>query len=100
MVNITILEVHLDDAIFEAKAPFVGEVSEGEELEEGADAAAGGTRQSEGDGGPPKLVPLVLGLVFLVALAAIARKVRRRGNDDEETVGETVEDIEPNVEAA
>ncbi|MEF8776367.1 MAG: hypothetical protein V5A43_07690 [Haloarculaceae archaeon] len=95
MVNITILEVHLDDAIFEANAPFAGEVSEGGETEEATETAAIGGLESEGDGGASKLAPLVLGLVFLVALAALARKLRCRGGDDE-----PLEEIEADVEAA
>jgi hypothetical protein len=94
MVNITLFEIHLEDASFEANAPFSDA-----EAEDAADAAdeygidAGGYNDGDDDGGPSKLVPLVVGLVLLVGLAALVRKLRG-GGDDGDFEDDTVDPID------
>lgn len=91
MVNITLFEIHLDDASFEANAPFSdAEAEDAEEAAEEYGIDVGG----DDDGGPSKLVPLVAGLVLLVVLAAIVRKLRGGGDDDDVVGDETVDPID------
>jgi len=97
MVNITFLEVHLDDAQFESKAPLAGEVTHGESQEEAPEQETSATLPGESGGGP-KVAPLVLGLVFLVALAAVARKLKGRKKGSGEV--EEAESVEQTIEAA
>ena len=96
MVNITFFEVHLDDAQFESKAPLAGEVTHSGPTDEDVDSETGAALAGESGGGP-KLAPLVLGVVLLVALAALARKLRGRKGGSDEADGESVE---PTIEAA
>ncbi len=89
MVNITLFEIHLDDASFEANAPFSG--SEAEELseEEAEEAVTGAIGSGDADGsGPPKVLPLVVGLVVLVGLAALVRKLRGGGDEEPPALSE------------
>ncbi len=67
MVDLTILEIHLDDASFTATAPFSGEEADEAEAEERADG---------GDDKPP-IAPFLAGLVVLVLIAAAVRKLVR-----------------------
>ena len=96
MVHFTFFEIHLDDATFEANAPFA---SKGEEpaADEEDQSSGIGSPATEGEEGPPKAAQLVAGLVFMVLVAAVVRKLRNRGGD------ESVEAVEPeelDVEAA
>jgi hypothetical protein len=79
MVNITLFEIHLDDASFEANAPFSD--AEAEDAPDAADEY--GADVGGGDeGGASNLVALVVGLVLLIGLAALVRKLRGGGDDD------------------
>ena len=96
MVQITFLEVHLDDASFSAAAPFSGSTAEdatsatdgetntGDETD---DAAALGTEDS---GPPKKAVAAIAGLVGLVVIAALVRYLR--GGDEPDVDIETADD--------
>jgi len=97
MVNITFLEVHLDDAQFESTAPLAGEVTHGGSPDESEDEETGAGFPGESGGGPT-VAPLVLGLVFLVALAAVARKLKGRKKGSAQK--EDAESVEPTIEAA
>lgn len=79
MAEFTLLKLQFEDATFTANAPFSGK----DEAEFEAELENGGS-----DGGPG-LLPLVIGLVFLVALVVVVRKLR--GNSGEDN-GETVSD--------
>jgi len=93
MAKYTLLELNLDDASFTAtaNAPFGG--SEDEEPgdvgspdageDEGDETDAGGPITEDGDGGPG-LVPVLIALVVLIALAALAR--RRMGDEPDPIV--------------
>jgi hypothetical protein len=79
MAEFTLLKLQFEDASFTANAPFSGrdEADIDTELEDG------------GDEGGPGLLPLVIGLVFLVALVVVVRKLRgNAGEDDGETVAD------------
>ena len=91
MVNITLFEIHLDEAVFEANAPFAGESDE--EAAESAIGTEAEPTSDEGDG-PPAVVPLVMGLVVLVALAAILRKLRGGDDEDDFDEGEGVDTVD------
>jgi hypothetical protein len=92
MVSLTLFEIHLDDASFESNAPFADTGSGG------AEASEESASEPEGEsGGGPSLVALVAGLLFLVAIAALVRKLR--GGDGEETPPES-DSFETDVEAA
>ena len=97
MVNITFLEVHLDDAQFESTAPLAGEVTHGGSSDEDAESETGAALPGDSGGGP-KVAPLVFGLVFLVVLAALARKLkgRKKGSAEEAEA----ESVEPTIETA
>lgn len=75
MVNVTLIELHLDDAKLGANTPGGGKalgLLSGSSDEGSSDEAA-----EESGGG--SLLPAVVGLVVLVAVAAVAR--RRLGGD-------------------
>ena len=92
MVSLTLFEIHLDDASFESNAPFADTGSGG------AEASEEWTSEAEGESsGGPSVVGLVAGLVFLLVIAALVRKLR--GGDGKETPPET-DSLETDVEAA
>ncbi|MFB6178765.1 MAG: hypothetical protein ABEI77_03450 [Halorientalis sp.] len=71
MVDVTLLELHLEDASFTANAPFSSESTAdsegaGDESEQGATAVPIGEDHS--DGGPSKLLLAVMGLGVVGAL--------------------------------
>lgn len=72
MAEFTLLKLQFEDASFTANAPFSGrdEADIDTELEGG------------GDEGGPSLLPLVIGLVFLVALVVVVRKLRGGSGED------------------
>jgi len=74
-MDLTIFEVHLDDASFTANAPFSGP-DEAESVEEDAAPAA-----ADSDSGRPSVLPFVIGLAFLAAVGYLVRR-RRNGGDD------------------
>lgn len=74
MVNITLFELHVDDASLSATTPFGGSEKE-------VEAAAGSPE--EDSGGKGGVVAAVVGLVFLVAVAYVARK-KFTGEDEGE----------------
>jgi hypothetical protein len=78
MVDLTILEVHLDGSEFTANAPFSsGGEDDSVDVEEGSDP----------DSGRGKLLAVLIGLAFCVAVAYLARN--RLGGEDEIEAVET-----------
>ncbi|WP_255149382.1 hypothetical protein [Halorarius halobius] len=77
MVKLTFLEVHLDGAEFTANAPLSDSGGDGD----GPDIEVGeaGDEQS---GGGKRWVGALVGLLFLVAVAVVAKK-QLGGSDDE-----------------
>lgn len=71
MVNLTLIELHLDDAKLSANAGG----SDGKTL----GLTSGDDEDASEESGGRSLLPVVVGLVFLVAVAAIARQ--RLGDD-------------------
>lgn len=84
-MELTLLEVHLDDASFTANAPFSDD-SSAEEAESAAEATA--STDDEGRAATD-LIPFVLGLGALVGIAYLVRRLR--GGD------ETGTEIEPEI---
>lgn len=77
MTEFTLLKLEVDDVSFTARAPFSGrEDSETDDAE-----------PEDGEG--VSLVPLVLGLAFLVALALAVRKLRGSDGNPVEVTDET-----------
>lgn len=72
MGEYTLFKLQVDDATFTAHAPFSKAGSESASDEETGTVASGG---SDGDGGS-RLLALLIGLVFLVVVAALVRKLR------------------------
>ncbi len=70
-MNVTLLEVHLDDATFSANAPFSGTESS-DTSEHDADERADQPSSS------PSAVGAVVGLLALAFIALAARKLLRR----------------------
>jgi hypothetical protein len=68
MAEFSILKLQLDDASFTANSPFSGSDEADEEAEGGR-----------------SVLPLVVGLVFLVVLAVVVKKLRGGGSSDAET---------------
>lgn len=98
MVNLTFFEIHLHDASFEANAPFSGSSDEeSTDVEDEETDLDIDVDTDERNGGPPKVVSLVLGLLFLVGVAAVVRKLR--GGDDEPVIEDVGEDVGEPVEA-
>jgi hypothetical protein len=76
-MDLTLLEIHLDDARFTANAPLSGE----------SEASPAADADEDSDGGPP-LFPFVVGLVALAALAYVVRRWRSGGSVDAEIEAE------------
>lgn len=72
MVEFTFLEVHLDGSDFSATAPFGKTTSTGDESD-GPDVRVGSVGD-EPSGSRAPLFAAVVGLVFLVVVAALAKK--------------------------
>ncbi|MEF8856780.1 MAG: hypothetical protein V5A16_05095 [Haloplanus sp.] len=70
-MDLTLLEVHLDEATFTANAPLSGE----------SEAAPAAETADDGDGGPP-LLAFVVGLVTLAVLGYLVRRWRSSGSHD------------------
>jgi hypothetical protein len=75
---VTLVELDLENASFTAHAPFSGSGDDGDEPEPPADESADSTDRAA-------VLPFLLGLTALVALAYL---VRRRLNANEEPVTE------------
>jgi hypothetical protein len=73
MAEFTLLKLQVDDASFTANAPF--SESEGDDSGE---ESAGGLREASGSA--RRLLPLVVGLGFLVVVALVVRKLRGRSD--------------------
>ncbi|MEF8786942.1 MAG: hypothetical protein V5A45_13485 [Haloarculaceae archaeon] len=71
MTEFTFLKLQVDDVSFSAKAPFIGsDESDGEDGAEGDEEDSG------------SVLPIVLGLVFLIVVAVAAKKLLGgRGSD-------------------
>ena len=88
-MEITILEVNLDQPSFSAKAPFSGEGLGGESEGETDDAFATGDTDADEGGRSP--LPFVVGLVFLVGIGLAVRRLRGGDSDPvEETETEPI----------
>lgn len=72
-MDVTLLEVHLEDASFTAQAPFAGRGDTGE-----ADAPS---EPTEDETDRPGLVPLLIGLAALAVLAYLLRRRRNGGTE-------------------
>lgn len=74
-MELTLLEIHLDDASFAANAPFAGRSSsEGEESSDGGSTAAADERDLH------RLLPFLVGLGALAGIAYLVRRWRRGGD--------------------
>ncbi|WP_255195758.1 hypothetical protein [Halorarius litoreus] len=80
MAKFTFLEVHLDGAKFTANAPG-GKIEEPDEEPEVSVGEVGDEASSSGKG---KWVAALVGLLFLVAVAAVAKKKLGGDADDPE----------------
>ena len=80
-MELTLFEVHLDDAAFTANAPFSGNG-------DGESADAETSEAAEDESGGRSVLPYVVGLAFL---AGIGYLVRRRMSDGGEDFGTEVE---------
>lgn len=83
MAKFTFLEIHLDGD-FVANAPFGGTMT----TDEKTDAAVRASDAPSADGGRPWLAALV-GLLFLLVLAALAKK--KLGGEETEDPGDGVD---------
>ena len=81
MVDVTLVELHLEDASFTAKAPFSSGRSEDRESHESATEVPIG--EGDGSGGPSKLLLAVMGLGVVGALGWWLRRGRMPELDEE-----------------
>lgn len=86
MVNITLVEFHLEDASFAPSLPFGSSESEPADATVPADADASDTTEDDGtadggDGIPTKPAAVAVGLLFLIVLGALVKY--RLGEDPE-----------------
>jgi len=83
MAEYTLLKLQVEDASFTAHAPFSGAGGESD-ADEGSvgdgDSAGGDGDDANGGGTDRSLLPLVVGLVFLVIVAVVVRKLRGDGD--------------------
>lgn len=86
-MDLTILEVHLDDASFSANAPFAGQ-------EEAGDAEPEPTADAGSAEGSRSVAPLVVGLVVLAAAALAARRLMGGDSDGIESVADAESEAE------
>ncbi|WP_136715423.1 hypothetical protein [Halorientalis salina] len=82
MVDVTLVELHLEDASFSAKAPFSGEGGESSESGGGATEVSIGEEESTGDG-PSKLLLAVIGLGLLGGVGWWLKRGRMPDIDEE-----------------
>jgi len=95
-MDLTLLEVSLDDAKITANAPFSGGNDEGPDDPELANGETDASSidietedvESEGTdtGGPGSIVGFVVAVVVLVVIAALVRRRRSKGDGDEESI--------------
>jgi hypothetical protein len=76
MAEYTLLKLQLDDVSFTANAPFSG--SDGDDTETDEASGAG----EDGAGTDRRLLPLVVGLAFLLVLAVVVYKRRGDSGDN------------------
>ncbi|MEF8783750.1 MAG: hypothetical protein V5A39_13580 [Haloarculaceae archaeon] len=74
MAEYTLLKLQLDDVSFTANAPFSG--SDGDDTDEASGAG------EDGAGTDRRLLPLVVGLAFLLVLAVVVHKRRGDSGDN------------------
>lgn len=83
MAEYTLLKLQVEDASFTAHAPFSGAGGESD-ADEGSvgdvDSAGGDGDDADGAGADRSLLPVVVGLVFLVAVAVAVKKFRDDGD--------------------
>lgn len=95
-MNLTLLEVSLDDAKINANAPFSGKNDAGSDDRDVADDESGASsievetgsvesEDSEG-GGPGSIVGFVVAVAVLLVIAALVRRRRSKGGSDEESI--------------
>jgi hypothetical protein len=90
-MDLTLLEIHLDDASFTANAPFSDDSSEAEPAAATATESAG-----DEDGGDLRtLVPFLVGLGALAGIAYLVRRLRRGGETGTEIEAEIGEPEAP-----
>lgn len=87
MVDVTLLELNMQGAESTIHLPFSGSVTksvgdEGEEAEASEDTTSRFSRDDSGGGGKGKGIGVLVGLAFLVVIAALAK--RRSGGDDDD----------------
>lgn len=79
MTEYTLLKLEIGDATFTAHAPF-SSASSGSDAESREDGNADGdSDDADGEGSDRRLLPVVVGLVFLVVVAVAVRKFRGNG---------------------
>ena len=82
MVRLTLLEVHLDGAEFNAKAPF-SEAESTEGVGKGIRELRGESEPAEAESGPDSSpMGILVGLAFVAGVVAVARKLLA-GSDEE-----------------
>ncbi len=81
MAEYTLLKLQVEDASFTAHAPFSGAGGESD-ADEGSvgDGDSADGEDADGAGADRRLLPLVVGLVFLVVVAVVVRKLRSDGD--------------------
>lgn len=86
MADITLVELNLQGAESTIHLPFSGSVSktagDADEAEDATESSSRFSRRESGGGRKGKGIGVLVGLAFLIALAALAN--RRRGGDDDD----------------
>jgi hypothetical protein len=82
MAEFTLLKLQLDDASFTSNAPFSGTESSESDAVPGSETGGEPDPEGKGSSGDGRLLPLLVGLAFLLVVAVAVRKLRGRSGEE------------------
>lgn len=92
MVNLTLLEVHLEDGSFSANLPFSGVTDTDDGEADAVDDEDGGAAVADEESGGPGKGAAALGVLLLLVLGAALVKYLTGGDEEPDVAIETADD--------